>query len=116
MSALSAMKWTPQNTTNSALRPGGGVARELEGVAGHVGEPDDLVALVVVAEHERPVAERLAGRLRPRDQVGVGRRRQVAGALDAALADEVALPAEQEQGRRRRPRLAEPWLDRGAGP
>ena len=34
------------------LRPGRGVAGELEGVAGDVGELDDLVALVVVPEHE----------------------------------------------------------------
>ena len=31
---------------------GGRLARKLEGVAGDVGELDDLVALVVVAEHE----------------------------------------------------------------
>ena len=36
------------------IRPGGGLLGQLEGVAGDVGELDDLVALVVVAEHERP--------------------------------------------------------------
>src|SRR3712207_8477353 len=58
------------------------------GVTGHVGELHDLVALVVVAEHEHPLAERRLGRARPRDQVGVGRRRQVPGAVDAALRSE----------------------------
>ena len=65
MSALSAMKCTPQKTMNSAVRPGRRVAGELERVAGDVGELDDLVALVVVAEDEHPVAERRLGRPRP---------------------------------------------------
>ena len=85
MSADSAMKCTPQNTMNSASGPAGGVAGQLERVAGDVGELDDLVALVVVAEHEHPVAERLLGGPGPRHQVGVGGGGQVAGALDAAL-------------------------------
>ena len=67
------------------VRAGGGVAGQLERVAGHVGELDHLVALVVVAEHEHPVAERRLGRPGPRDQVGVAGRGQVAGAVDAAL-------------------------------
>ena len=41
--------------------PGRRLAGQLERVAGHVGELDDLVALVVVAEHEHPVAERRLG-------------------------------------------------------
>ena len=97
MSADSAMKWTPQKTMNSASGRAGGVAGELEGVAGDVGELDDLVALVVVAEDEDPLAQRLLGRARPGDQVGVGRRRQVAGALHAALGVEVAALAEGEE-------------------
>ena len=47
------------------LRAGGGLAGQLERVAGDVGELDDLVALVVVAEHEDPVAERRLGRAGP---------------------------------------------------
>ena len=62
MSADSAMKCTPQKTMYRRVRPGGGLLGELEAVAGHVGELDDLVALVVVAEHEHGVAERGLGR------------------------------------------------------
>ena len=56
-SALSAMKCTPQKTMNSAsgcllISP-----RELERVADVVGELDDLVALVVVAEDDDSTAE-----------------------------------------------------------
>ena len=40
------------------LRARGGVARQLERVAGDVGELDDLVALVVVAQDEGPLAQR----------------------------------------------------------
>jgi iron-sulfur cluster assembly accessory protein len=76
------------------VRPGGRLAGELERVAGDVGELDDLVALVVVAEHEDPVAERGLGARARADQVGVARRGQVAGALDAAL--EVKSLLEQE--------------------
>ena len=35
----------------------GGELRELERVAAEIGEPDDLVPLVVVAENDRPLAE-----------------------------------------------------------
>ena len=97
MSADSAMKCTPQKTMNSASGRRGRVAGELEGVAGDVGELDDLVALVVVAEDEQPVAERGLGGPGALDQVGVGRCRQVAGALDAALGVEVAALAEGEE-------------------
>ena len=89
----SAMKCTPQKTMYSRLGPRGGLARELERVAGDVGELDDLVALVVVAEHEHLVARAPPWPRRARaDQVGVGRGRQVAGALDAALAERVGCP------------------------
>ena len=56
------------------LRPRGRVAGELERVAGDVGELDDLVALVVVPEHEHLLAERLLGR-GARAPPGRGRRR-----------------------------------------
>ena len=98
MSADSAMKCTPQNTMNSASgRPAASRASLNESPV-HVRELDHLVALVVVAEHEHPAAQRLLGRARPRDQIGVGGRRQVAGALDAALGGEVLAAAEGEQG------------------
>ena len=57
ISADSAMKWTPQKRTNSASACCGGVLAELEAVAGEVGVLDDLVALVVVAEDDQPLAE-----------------------------------------------------------
>ena len=79
------------------LGPAGRVAGELERVAGDVGELDDLVALVVVAEHEHPVAQRLLGRAGSRHQVRVGGGRQVAGALDPALGGRVLALAEGEQ-------------------
>ena len=62
---------------------------------------DDLVALVVVAEHEDPVAEGVLGRLGAGDERRVGGRRQVARALDAALGVGVALAPEQQQRQRR---------------
>ena len=52
MSAVSAMKWTPQKTMYSASVLLGGPLRELEGVAAEVGELDDVLALVVVAEDD----------------------------------------------------------------
>ena len=78
------------------LRPRSGVARELERVAGDVGELDHLVALVVVPEHEDLLAEPLLGPARPSHQVGVGGGRQVAGALDAALGGAVGAQAQGE--------------------
>ena len=65
------MKCTPQNTMYSASGSRGGIASELERVAGHVGELDDLVALVVVTEHEHPVAERRLGGAGALDQLGI---------------------------------------------
>ena len=80
------------------VRAAGGVAGQLEGVTGDVGELDDLVALVVVAEHEHPVAERLLGGPRPGDQVGVGRGGQRPGAVDARLGAAVGAAAQDQQG------------------
>ncbi|MGC0346707.1 hypothetical protein RKD34_002287 [Streptomyces sp. SAI-218] len=84
------------------LRARGRVPGQLEGVARDVGELDDLVTLVVVAEDEHLVAELLLGRAGALDQVGVGRRGQIAGTLDAPLAPRVGLAAEQQQGERSR--------------
>ena len=99
MSALSAMKCTPQKTMNSAVRPGRGVAGQLERVAGDVGELDHLVALVVVAEHEQPVAQRRLGRAGAGDEVGVAGRRQVAGTVDARALNSASRPRLEAAGR-----------------
>ena len=84
------------------LGPRGGLARELERVARDVGELDDLVALVVVAQHERAGAERSARGAGPLDEVRVARCGQVADALDAALGGQVDTAAQQQEGRRSR--------------
>ena len=81
---------------------GGGVARQLEAVAADVGELDDLVALVVVAQDVHRVAEGGAGGAGALDQRRVGGIRYDAGADDAPLGVGIGAPAEQEQGRRRR--------------
>ena len=44
------------------LGTGGRELGQLEGVAGEVGVPDDLVALVVMAEDDQAAAQRLRGR------------------------------------------------------
>ena len=83
------------------VRPGRSLLRQLEAVAGDVGELDDLVALVVVTEHEHRVAERRLGLARASHQAGVGRGGQVAGALDAALGVQVAALSEHEERHQR---------------
>ena len=50
------------------LRTRSSFARQLERVSGHVGELDDLVALVMVAKDEQLVAECGLGRTRALDQ------------------------------------------------
>ena len=56
------------------------------GIPGDVGELDDLFALVVVTENESSIPQRGTRRTRSIDEVWVGGRRQISGALDAALA------------------------------
>ena len=90
MSALSAMKCTPQKTMNSRRAAAGGGARELQRVADVVGELDHLVALVVVAEDDEPVAERRLGRGDPRVHLVV-RQTEISLRERLALAD--ALPS-----------------------
>ncbi len=97
------------------LRAGGRVPGELEGVAGDVGELDHLVALVVVAQDEDAVPERGLGRAGALDEVRVGGRGEVAGALDAALAVRVGLAAEQQQSERRRSGVDAVGLGDGGG-
>ena len=76
MSADSAMKWTPQKTTNSASVWLGGDPGEPEGVAPGVGPGHHLVPLVVVAEDEHPRARAsaLASPIHVGQLVGAGRR------------------------------------------
>ena len=57
------------------IRAGRRLARQRERVTGDVGELDDLVALVVVAEHEQPIAQSSLGQSGPLHQVWVGRGR-----------------------------------------
>ena len=97
MSADSAMKCTPQKTMNSASGRAAASRASLNESPGDVGEPDDLVALVVVAQHEHPVTQRLLGGEGARDQVGVGRRGQVPRALHAPLGLEVHAAAERQE-------------------
>jgi hypothetical protein len=80
------------------LGPGRRLLGQAEGVAAGVGEGDDLVALVVVAEDERPLAERRPGRPGPLDQLGVGRRRQVARAGGALLGGPLGTEQVEEDG------------------
>ena len=116
------MKCTPQKTMYSASGPGGRLAGQLERVAGHVGELDDLVALVVVAEHEHPVAERRLrgaarappgrGRRRPAGRPGTRRRARSRGSLprpssssavavsEGSTQVEVTCPMVPQRGRR----------------
>ena len=114
MSALSAMKCTPQNTMYSASGPGRGLLRELERVAGHVGELDDLVALVVVAEDERPARPARPWPRGPaRPASGRTAAGSVAGAVDAALGVRVAhrgrAAAARAASASRRPAGRDPW-------
>ena len=53
------------------FRPGRGLLRQLEGIPGHISELDDFVALVVVAEHEHPVAEGGFGGAGPLDEIRI---------------------------------------------
>ena len=50
MSAVSAMKWTPQKIMYFAFEVSAATLRELVAVPGEVGEADHLVALVMVAK------------------------------------------------------------------
>jgi hypothetical protein len=83
------------------VRPGGRLLGQLEGVAGDVGELDDLVTLVVVAEHEDPVAEGGLGRGGASHQFRIAGRRQVAGTVDTALGIRVGATAQKKEHRRR---------------
>ena len=64
MSALSAMKWTPQKTMYSASGRSAANCASLNESPRAVGVLDDLVALVVVAEDHQPLAQRRPRRAR----------------------------------------------------
>ncbi len=80
--------------------PGGGLARQLEGVAGHVGELDDFVPLVVMAENQGAVTERNPGLPCAADQGWVRSRWQLTRAGHATLRFGIGACAEQEQRER----------------
>ena len=101
MSADSAMKCTPQNTMNSASGRAAASRASLNEIAGDVGELDDLVALIVMAEHEQPLAQRGLGPPGSLDKSRVGGWRQIARTLDAPLGSRVGLPPENEERQRR---------------
>ena len=76
------------------------VAGQLERVTSHVGELDDLVTLVVVAEYEHAAAKRLLSGAGTLGERGIGRRGERARALHAALAVAIGSSAEREQRKR----------------
>ena len=81
------------------LGAAGGVPGELEAVTGGVGELDDLVALVVVAQHDGLVAQDRTSHPRARDEPWVGGVRHDPGADDATLRVRIgASPEEQQRG------------------
>ncbi len=78
------MKWTPQKTMNSASGCLRDLLRELVRIAGVVGELDDLVALIVMAEDDEPAAERGSGG-------GDARVHLLVGQTEVALGQRLAL-------------------------
>ena len=66
------MKWTPQNTMNSASGMLRDVLGELVRIAGVVGELDHFVALIVMPENDEATAERRLRRGNPRVHFLVG--------------------------------------------
>ena len=79
------------------FRPRRRILGQLEGVAGHVGEPDHFIALVVMAKDERAIAQRGARPLGPAHEVRVGLRRQLARTSDPALGAGIGACAQHEQ-------------------
>ena len=72
-------------------------AGQLEGVAGDIGELDHLVALVVMAKHEEPIAQCRLRPPGPLHECRVGGWRQVAWTFDSPLGSRVGFPPEDEQ-------------------
>ena len=75
---------------------------EFEGIAGDIGELDDLVALIVVPQHEHAITELRLRTTRALDQVGIAGERKFPRARDAAFALEILLMAHEQQCQRRR--------------
>ena len=66
MSAVSAMKWTPQKTIARQSRLSAAILAELVAVARQVGQGDHLVLLIVVPQNQQPRPQLVAHRLNPR--------------------------------------------------
>ena len=79
---------------------GCGLLGQFEGIARHIGEFDDLVALVVMAQDEDAIAESGFGCRGPSHEARVGCRWQGARALDALLAVRIGIASKQEEGQR----------------
>jgi len=79
------------------VRPRGSLLGQFEAVARHIGELDDLVALVVVAKDEDAVTELSLGGTGAFDQARVRGSRKLTGAFDAPFGGEVAPPSEDEK-------------------
>ena len=82
------------------IGPGRGLSGELEGIAGDIGELDDLVALIVMSEDEEAIAQGGLSPPRSLHKGRVGGRRQIAGTLHAPLGSRVGLPPENEERQR----------------
>ena len=80
---------------NSALPLARGGARELQRIAGEVGELDHLVALIVMAEDDQPLAERVLGRGNARVHLVV-REAEIVLRERLALADALLLDLVEE--------------------
>ena len=86
---------------------GRGLLRQLEGIAGHVGEGDDFIALVVMSEDEYPIAERCLRDCGTLDECWIGGQGQVARAVDSLFGFRVGSVPEQQQGQGRGRGLSE---------
>ena len=74
MSAVSAMKWTPQKTIDRHSRAGGRHLAELVAVAPQVAQGDHFVLLIVVPQDQQLRPELLPHRLNPLSQLVVFQR------------------------------------------
>ena len=100
MSADSAMKCTPQNTMVS-VGSRGGITRELEGVAGDIGELDNLVALVRLMAKMKSRSPRAAFARRARSTRAGSEAGGRSPGHSTALGSWVGLTPENEERERR---------------
>ena len=89
---------------------------QLERVAGDVGELDDLVALVVVTEHEDPIAQRGLGGPGALDQGRVGRRRAGSRGTPRPARRSGRMPLSEERRQRAGPRAGSVVMPRIVSP